>query len=64
MLTKAEAAAHCGRPVKRFNVECRVTPVRFPNGDLRFDVRDLDSWLDSLKGGCSSDDDDIVGRLE
>ncbi|BDV35673.1 hypothetical protein SS37A_32020 [Methylocystis iwaonis] len=64
MLTRAEAAHHCGRPVKRFEVECHVAPVRFPNGDARYDVRDLDAWLDSLKGGCSSDADDIVGRLE
>ncbi|WP_192815604.1 hypothetical protein [Methylocystis sp. ATCC 49242] len=63
MLTKAEAAHHCGRPVKRFEVECGVAPVRFPNGDLRFDVKDLDAWLDSLKGGSSSDADDIVSRL-
>lgn len=64
MLTKAEAAQHCGRPVKRFEVECPVAAVRFPNGDKRYDVRDIDAWLDSLKGGGSSDADDIVGRLE
>jgi hypothetical protein len=63
MLTKAEAAHHCGRPVKRFEVECPVRPVQFANGDLRYDVRDLDAWLDSLKGGKSSDADDIIARL-
>lgn len=63
MLTKAEAAHHCGRPVKRFEVECVVAPVKFPNGDARYDVRDLDAWLDSLKAGKSSDADNIVARL-
>lgn len=63
MLTKSEAASHCGRPVRRFEVECRVAPVRFPNGDSRFDVRDLDQWIDSLKAGKSSDADEIVARL-
>lgn len=63
MLTKSEAAHHCGRPVKRFEAECPVAPVRFPNGDMRYDVKDLDAWLDSLKAGKSSDADDIVGRL-
>jgi hypothetical protein len=63
MLTKVEAAHHCGRPVKRFEIECDVAPVRFANGDLRFDVRDLDAWLDRLKGGAAADVDDIVGRL-
>jgi hypothetical protein len=51
MLTKAEAASHCGRPVKRFELECPVRPVRFGNGDLRYDIQDLDTWLDGLKAG-------------
>lgn len=63
MLSRAEAAQHCGRPVKRFDVECPVTPVRFANGDLRFDVRDLDAWLDGLKGGGHDDSEAIVERL-
>jgi hypothetical protein len=64
MLTKAEGAHHCGRPVKRFERECPVTPVRFPNGDSRYDVRDLDAWLDSLKSGADAAADDILARLE
>lgn len=63
MLTDAEAASHCGRAVKRFKAECPVTPVKFPNGDLRWDIRDLDAWIDGLKG-LTSDADDIVGKLE
>jgi hypothetical protein len=63
MLTVAEGAHHCGRPVKRFKVECPVSPVKFPNGDLRYDVRDLDTWIDTLKVGKSSEADEIVARL-
>ncbi|MCI0600680.1 MAG: hypothetical protein L0Y60_14390 [Beijerinckiaceae bacterium] len=63
MLTKAEAAHHCGRSVNRFQAECDVVPVRFPNGDLRFDVRDLDQWLDRMKEKDTSSHDDIVNRL-
>jgi hypothetical protein len=63
MLTKAEAAHHCGRPVRRFEVECDVAPVKFPNGDLRFDIHDLDAWLDGLKAGKSRDADEIIARL-
>lgn len=64
MLTDSEAAHHCGRPMKRFKVECPVRAVEFPNGDLRWDIRDLDAWLDSLKvGGRVDDADDIVARL-
>ena len=62
MLTEKEAAHHCGRPVTRFKAECPVGPVRFPNGDLRYDVQDIDVWLNSLKVGADTGDD-IVRRL-
>src|ERR1700733_1284272 len=62
MLTMREAAQHCGRSTKRFQIECPATPVIFPNGDRRFDVHDLDKWLDSLKVGAD-DADAIVSRL-
>ena len=63
MLTQSEAAHHCGRPVKRFAVECPVAPVVFPNGDRRFDVRDLDGWIDSFKVDAVGTADDILARL-
>jgi hypothetical protein len=63
MLTWSEAAHHCGRSVKRFRAECPVAPVKFPNGDERLDVQDLDIWLDSLKTGRPDDADAIVARL-
>jgi hypothetical protein len=64
MLTKPEGAHHCGRSLSRFVIECPVTPIKFGNGDLRYDVQDLDRWLDSIKAGA--DDYDaaaIVARL-
>jgi hypothetical protein len=64
LLTKTEAAEHCGRPIKRFEIECPVNCVRFPNGDVRWDVRDLDAWIDSLKAGAADPNhDEIVARL-
>lgn len=63
MLTEAEAAHHCGRPVRRFKVECPVAPIVFGNGDRRFDVRDLDGWLDGLKAGTTDEAADILARL-
>lgn len=61
MLKSGEAAEYCGRPAKRFQAECPVSPVAFPNGDRLYDIRDLDSWLDCLKG--NSEADDIIARL-
>jgi hypothetical protein len=64
MLTKSEAAHHCGRSVKRFDIECPTHPTKFPNGDLRWDVQDLDVWLSSLKADhTDTDTDAIVARL-
>ena len=63
MLTYSEAAHHCGRSIIRFKAECPCSPVRFPNGDQRFDVRDLDAWLNSLKAGGDQDAEAIVARL-
>jgi hypothetical protein len=64
MLNKTEAAEHCGRPIKRFDIECPVQAVRFPNGDNRWDIHDLDAWIDSLKGGrFEYDAEAIVGKL-
>lgn len=64
LLTKNEAAHHCGRSTVRFAIECPVRPLRFGNGDVRWDVQDLDVWINSLKAGKPDRDaDDIVGRL-
>jgi hypothetical protein len=64
VLTKAEAAEHCGRSVKRFEIECPARSIRFANGDIRWDVRDLDAWIDSLKDDRSvGDPQELVDRL-
>ncbi len=62
MLSKREAAEHCGRSLKRFEVECPVRAVKFSNGDNRYDVRDLDKWLDTIKGE-THDTDQIIAKL-
>jgi hypothetical protein len=65
ILKKTEAAAHCGRSIRRFEIECPVQPIQFPNGDLRYDVHDLDRWLDGLKSDMSECDmNNITERLK
>lgn len=64
MKTKAEAAYHCGRTIKQFERECPVAPLVFPNGDRRWDERDLDAWLDSVKRRIPLKcDDDIIASI-
>lgn len=62
ILTRRQAAEHCGRSLKRFEVECPVAPIRFPNGDLLYDVIDLGKWLENLKNN-SEDSEEIIKRL-
>jgi hypothetical protein len=63
LLTKAEAAHYCRRPIKKFDLECPVRPVQMSDGDLLWDVRDLDHWIDSLKHDEDSGSDAILARL-
>ena len=57
MLSEREAADYCGLPFKAFRVGCPVTSIQMPGGRRAFDMRDLDDWLDNLKGGITSGDD-------
>ncbi len=63
ILTRKEAAAYCGRSLTEFNSECPVMPIKFANGDLRYDARDLDAWLDNLKQKAEDSDAAIIERL-
>lgn len=64
LLTKAEAAHYCRRSVRKFEAQCPIPPLQMADGDLLWDVRDLDHWIDGLKSGCNDDADAIVARLE
>lgn len=37
--------------------------VAYPDGSRLWDVRDLDSWVDSLKTGAADSDDAILEKL-
>lgn len=63
MPTIAEAAHHCGQSLTRFKIECPVQPVTYLNGDQRYDVQDLDVWINSLKAGAEHDVDAILAKL-
>jgi hypothetical protein len=63
ILTEREAADYCGLPAKKFSHFCRVSPVQLPGVNVRYDIRDLDEWLDGMKSGLPNGDDDIIGKL-
>lgn len=62
MLNERESAEYCGIPPKRFSTTCPVTPVLLAD-QRRYDMKDLDEWLDGLKSGAPNDDDTIIGKL-
>jgi hypothetical protein len=64
LLTKAEAAHYCRRSVKKFESQCPVAPIEMPDGDLLWDVHDLDRWIETLKNDVGDDASAIVERLE
>jgi hypothetical protein len=51
LLTKAEAAAYCGVSVGAFFTRCPVRPIAMSEDKRleRYDVVELDKWIDSLK---------------
>jgi hypothetical protein len=63
MLTLTEAADYCGVTAKRFPIDCGIAPVEFPSGVKVYDMRDLDSYLDGLKGGAEASDEAVIGKL-
>ncbi len=53
LLTKSQAAQYCGLCVSTFSGVCPVTPIALGEGPRmhRYDVRDIDKWIDSFKAG-------------
>jgi hypothetical protein len=53
LLTRTQAAAYSGLCVRSFTAVCPVTPIALGDGKRweRFDVRELDGWINSLKSG-------------
>lgn len=63
MLKASEAAEYCALSSRQFKAECPVAPVALGEAGERFDMRDLDRWLDTLKGS-SPEADAILARLD
>lgn len=55
LLTKSQAAQYCGLSVSTFGGTCPVRPIALGHGVRmhRYDVRDIDKWIDSFKAGVA-----------
>jgi len=56
LVHKKEAAFYCGIGVANFTANCPVEPIRIGQGvrGLRYDLKDLDGWIDSMKESSMS----------
>lgn len=64
MLKQGEAAEYTGIPAKHFKTSCPVQPVEIRPGTALWDKRDLDQWIDTMKGGAAAESHyDILARL-
>jgi hypothetical protein len=60
LLTATEAAAYCGAPsVTKWRASCSVSGIAiYPGqGGTRYDVADLDQWIERMKGSAPSKED-------
>ncbi len=62
LLTRAEAAAYCGLGSSLPPV--RPKRIRPGKQGLRYDVRDLDAWIDNLDRTDEADANDWLNRLD
>lgn len=60
LLTKAEAAQMCNMSGIAFDRLCPVRAVDLGDGKVRYDVRDLDDWIDGVKSSTPTESDDAI----
>lgn len=66
MLPVKDAARYCGIPRSYFSSICPARPVKlYEKAHPKYDVFDLDKWIDSIKSGGKEEgsDDDIANKL-
>lgn len=65
LLTKAQAADYIGVSLGAFAGVCAVAPIALgPDPRLvRYDVLDLDSWIEAKRGGRESAEEYWLGRM-
>lgn len=65
LIKKSEAARYCGLACSSFEDNCPVQPIEIRPGMRLWDKRDLDKWIDALKGGGEMmTQEAIISRLE
>lgn len=66
LLTRRQAAQYCSVSVETFNMHCPVPPIALGPGKRleRFDVRQLDHWIETLSTPSATAKKDWLATLE
>ena len=66
LLTKTQAAEYCGLSPVTFGSVCPVTPIVLGEGVRmhRYDVREIDAWIDSHKAPAKADRESIWDMIQ
>ena len=67
LLDRSQAAAYCGISLAVFTARCPVRPLAMGQGKRleRYDIRDLDEWIDRLGArGASSETVDWLEKMD
>ncbi len=66
MLTKEQASAYCGVSTNTFASNCPVPPIAMGKGDRlwRYDIRELDRWIDGLRGTEERGERDWLAEMD
>lgn len=63
LLTASEAASYCGVSVPTLKAHIRIAPVKIGNS-VRYDVKELDRWLDGRGQSQPVSGDDWLRLLD
>ncbi|TQV80365.1 hypothetical protein [Denitrobaculum tricleocarpae] len=58
LLKTSEAARYCGMALAKFKRDCPASPIEFAQNQIRYDVKDLDKWIDGLKLATDENSDE------
>ncbi|WP_282608427.1 hypothetical protein [Pelagibius sp. Alg239-R121] len=65
LLKASEAARYCGMALAKFKRECPYAPIQLAQNAIRYDIQDLDKWIDGLKlGEDESSDEYWLSKLD
>lgn len=64
LLNLQDAAGYVDYGTEKFKALCPVKPIEMPCGQLKFDIADLDTWIEIIKKKTAPSAEDFLERLQ